>query len=154
MRVSRKRGGGGVGRECGGGQIFLFGAESLRRVKLEFCFIVVMFHCGQAALLWRCTELFKDGVVEQSGFKQLFANIVTVDRAEAKLLQESCGLQRMMASSGAVQNDGMVNIQEFVVYHYVPTSSDPPLDDEIWNHELFRQYLESRQHHEARNKDQ
>ena len=37
----------------------------------------------------------------------------------------------------------MVNIQEFVTYHYVHTGSDPPLEDESWDHELFRQYVES-----------
>ena len=51
-----------------------------------------------------------------------------------------------------------MNIQEFVTYHYVHTGSDPPvedeswddelfeppLEDESWDHELFLQYLESR----------
>ena len=99
---------------------------------------------AQAALLWRCAALFKDGLIEQSGFKQLFANLVTITIQEAKEVQESYGLQQMIVASGAIQNNDMVNIQEFVTYRHVHAGSDPPLEDESWDHELFRQYVESR----------
>ena len=55
---------------------------------------------AEAALLWRCAALFKDGLIELSGFKQLFANLLTITREEAKELQESYGLQRMITASG------------------------------------------------------
>ena len=50
----------------------------------------------------------------------------------------------VLRRSGAIQNNEMVNIQEIVTYHYVHTGSDPPLEDESWDHELFSQYVESR----------
>ena len=102
-------------------------------------------------MLWRCAEAFKGGVVEQNSFKQLLANLVSVNKEEATQLQALKALQRMIDASGALQDDGMVQIQKFVTRHYVPKDSDPPLEDESWDHVLFRQYLESQRENQEVN---
>ena len=85
--------------------------------------------------------LLEDDTLSQ----EMLSFVIAAKRLDAIHLVESKGFQQMIDTSGAAQNEDMVNIQQFAKYHYSPAGGDPPLEDESWDLKLHRQYLKSRE---------
>ena len=90
-----------------------------------------MSSCWQAALLWRCADLFKNGTVEVSAFQELFVNAITSFRQNASRTQLRQALQEMLQTSESV------SIREFVQHHYEYNRTSLPLQDDGWDWILF-----------------
>ena len=91
----------------------------------------------QAALLWRCMDIFRCGI-DSSAFKELLANVITSRSYEQRSLLASQALSVRIVKS--TQEDGMVDIHRFVQQHV--SFSTNTLVHEIWD-ELILQKLSS-----------
>ena len=93
----------------------------------------------QAALLWRCKDIFQDGI-EQDAFQELLSNVITSRVDDRKSFLSSKALKHRITKS--IQADGMVDIHHFLEQHVGFSTSD--IEHEMWDLVLYRKYLSSR----------
>ena len=92
----------------------------------------------QAAVLWRCADCFENDMIKQSDFHKLLASLLGPTVGEVKLLEESDGLTQMMIHSQCLEEDGKANIRKFVQHCFRRKDGDLPLEDESWDHLLYK----------------
>ena len=95
----------------------------------------------QAAVLWRCADCFENGMIKPSDFHKLLASLLGSTVDEVKLLEESKGLTRMMTDSQCLNEDGKADMRKFVQHCFQLKDGDRPLEDERWDHLLFRKLM-------------
>ena len=92
----------------------------------------------------------EDGMIDESHFLELLANMIATSDDEAKRLQESKSFRKLIFSDcqPPVREGDLINIHHFAQQHYVHEAG-LPVDDESWDQLLFKEWTSSQQSNEA-----
>ena len=103
----------------------------------ERCIVTWSAMPWQAAVLWRCADLFPNGMIEQNDFRKLLSSLLCATVHQVKLLEGSQGLIHMMQAAGCLQEDGSAHVRQFVEHCYHLNDGDLPLEHNGWDLLLF-----------------
>ena len=89
-------------------------------------------------------------MIDEGRFVVLLANMLAISNDEAERLRESKSFRKLMLSDcqPRVREGDLINIYHFAQQHYV-REAVLPLDDESWDHLLFKVWMSSQQSNEA-----